>query len=69
MIAVNLSSHRWYNKHITRGEAEDLLMKEVKAMSVFKDPAIIQFSFVYAPSCVLTGKKMLHIVILMLISR
>uniref|UniRef100_A0A3B4WNJ3 Tyrosine-protein kinase n=1 Tax=Seriola lalandi dorsalis TaxID=1841481 RepID=A0A3B4WNJ3_SERLL len=30
LIVVNLSSHRWYNKNITRGEAEVLLMKEGK---------------------------------------
>lgn len=56
LIVVNLSSHRWYNKNITRGEAEDLLMKEVKTVSVFKDPLIIQFSLIYAPSCDLTKK-------------
>uniref|UniRef100_A0A3B4U7L1 Tyrosine-protein kinase n=1 Tax=Seriola dumerili TaxID=41447 RepID=A0A3B4U7L1_SERDU len=30
LIVVNLSSHRWYNKNITRGDAEALLMKEGK---------------------------------------
>lgn len=45
-----LSRHRWYNKNITRGEAEELLMNEVKTTSVFKDSALIclciQLSFI-----------------------
>lgn len=54
-FVVYLSSHRWYNKNITRGEAEDLLMKQV--MSVFKDPVIIPFSFVCASERVLTEQN------------
>ena len=50
-----LSPHRWYNKNITRGEAEDLLMKQV--MSVFMDPVIIPFSFVWASDRVLTEQN------------
>uniref|UniRef100_A0A7N5ZSQ8 Tyrosine-protein kinase n=1 Tax=Anabas testudineus TaxID=64144 RepID=A0A7N5ZSQ8_ANATE len=42
----NFERFEWYNKNITRGEAEDLLMKEVKTMSVFKDPTNIQLCFV-----------------------
>ncbi|KAG7241792.1 hypothetical protein INR49_024762, partial [Caranx melampygus] len=30
LIVVNLFSHRWYNKNVTRGEAEVLLMNEGK---------------------------------------
>lgn len=32
---MDLLFHRWYNKNITRGEAEGLLMKEVKTTSTF----------------------------------
>ena len=52
-----MSSHRWYNRNITRGEAEELLMREVKTMSAFKDPVIIRFSLVYSSNLGSTKKK------------